>query len=252
MCFDLDSHPPIPPIAGAAVDGKRITLHSADGTDFAAFAAQPAEASGAGMLILPDVRGLFTFYEELALRFAEAGIDAVAIDYFGRTAAGDDRGPSFEFMPHVGRTTYGGLRADMDAAARHLRAGGDRPLYAIGFCFGGRLALLTATLPELAVAGAVGFYGWPVSPSRNGTPAPADVADQNRAPVLALFGGADEGIPAESVGAYEAALTAAGAPHEIVTYPDAPHSFFDRKQVDFADASADAWRRVLDFVPAGG
>lgn len=254
MCFDHDSRPPIPPIADAAVDAERVHLTAADGNRFLAFAARAPRTIGGtppsrgAMLILPDVRGLHRYYEELALRFAEAGVDALAIDYFGRTASNDDRGPSFEFRPHVGRTTYVGLRADIDAAARHLRAGGDRPLYAIGFCFGGRLALLTATLPELAVAGAVGFYGWPVGPSSNGTPAPADVADQNRAPVLAFFGGADEGIPAEVVAAYDAALAAAGAPHEIVTYPGAPHSFFDRKQADFAEASADAWRRVLTFV----
>src|SRR5512141_1455672 len=96
MCFDLDSHPPLPPTAGAAVDGKRITLHAADGANFAAFAAQPAQPGGAGMLILPDVRGLFTFYEELALRFAETGVAALAIDYFGRTAGPAKRPEGFD------------------------------------------------------------------------------------------------------------------------------------------------------------
>ena len=66
--------------------------------------------------------------------------------------------------------------------------------------------------------------------------------------MLALMGGADRGITQDDVAAFEAALTDAGVEHEIVTYPGAPHSFFDRKQEEFADASADAWRRVLGFI----
>ena len=62
------------------------------------------------------------------------------------------------------------------------------------------------------------------------------------------MGGADQGIPAEDVEAFEQALSAAGAEHELVTYPGAPHSFFDRKQNELADASADAWDRVLAFI----
>lgn len=236
-------------MAGGAVDGTRLHLTSADGARFVAFAANASPTpTKAAMIVLPDVRGLHRYYEELAMRFAEAGIDALAIDYFGRTAPSDTRGADFEHMPHVGRTTWAGLQADIGAAAAHLRAKEPRRLFTVGFCFGGRIALLTATLPELDVAGAIGFYGWPTGRSRNDTPAPADVAGHNLAPVLGIFGGADEGITPDLVATYEAALAAAGAAHEIVTYPGAPHSFFDRRQTDFADASTDAWRRILDFV----
>ena len=86
MCFDHDSRPPIPPIAGGALDSRELTLTSADGTRLSAFEARAAEPSGAAIVILPDVRGLHAYYVELALRFAENGIDAVAIDWFGRTA----------------------------------------------------------------------------------------------------------------------------------------------------------------------
>jgi carboxymethylenebutenolidase len=68
------------------------------------------------------------------------------------------------------------------------------------------------------------------------------------APILGLMGGADAGIPAEDVDEFEAALTDAGVEHEVVTYPGAPHSFFDRRYEDFADASEDAWNRVLAFI----
>src|SRR4029079_16900490 len=96
MCFDTDSHPPIAPIAGAAVDGATVTLTAADGNRFLAYRARAAEHGPARMLVLPDIRGLFPFYEELALRFAEAGIDALAIGYFGRTAGTAERGADFE------------------------------------------------------------------------------------------------------------------------------------------------------------
>jgi carboxymethylenebutenolidase len=68
------------------------------------------------------------------------------------------------------------------------------------------------------------------------------------APILALQGGADQNITAEDNEAFEQALTDAGVEHELVVYEGAPHSFFDRKQEDFAAASDDAWQRTLDFL----
>ncbi len=89
MCHEFNALPAVTPISGAAVDSEDLVLESADGTKFAAFLARASDASGAGVVVLPDVRGLFRFYEELALRFAVEGINSVAIDYFGRTAGVD-------------------------------------------------------------------------------------------------------------------------------------------------------------------
>ena len=258
MCFDLDSRPPIAPIAGGALDSARLVLTADDGNRFAAFRARAAEPSGAEILILPDVRGLHPYYEELALRFAEHGIDAIAIDYFGRTAGAEPREDDFDFMPHVGQTSWDDLRADIRAAAAHLRsaeggvgrsaeAGAGRSVFTIGFCFGGRLAFLTATM-GLGIAGAIGFYGWPTGPSRNGTPAPSDLASTMTGGILAIFGGADQGISASIVDEFETALAAADVDHRVVTYPGAPHSFFDRKATDFAEASTAAWDETRAFV----
>src|SRR5258708_3711629 len=146
MCFDSDSLPPIPVISGAAVSHDDLVLEAADGNRFAAFSASPEVPGAVGVVILPDVRGLYRFYEELALRFAERGYPAIAFDYFGRTAGVEKRGDDFEYMPHVQETTPEGVQAD------------------------------------------------------------------------------------------------------VVVYDGAPHSFFDRKQEQFADASDDAWNRVLAFV----
>ena len=71
-----------------------------------------------------------------------------------------------------------------------------------------------------------------------------------RGPLLGLYGGADEGIPPEHIEAFEQGLAKAGVDHEIVIYPGAPHSFFDRRFEEHADACGDAWRRAR--VPAAG
>jgi carboxymethylenebutenolidase len=115
----------------------------------------------------------------------------------------------------------------------------------VGFCFGGRNSWLAAAGGH-GLAGAIGFYGGPGE--RNGQPGPTQLASRIEAPILALQAGDDANITPELNAAFDAALTAAGVEHEIVTYDGAPHSFFDRKQDEFADASADAWERVLAFV----
>jgi carboxymethylenebutenolidase len=250
MCFDLDSRPPILPIAGGALDQADVTLESADGNRFRAFRARAATPIGAGMLVLPDVRGLHPYYEELALRLAENGIDAIAIDYFGRTAGLGPRGDGFEHMPHVAQVTFAGLRADVGAAAESLRLhdeGRVRSLFAVGFCFGGRIAFLTSTL-GLGLAGSIGFYGVPVGPGRIDIPAPVDVTGRMANPILGLFGGSDAAIPPEAIVAFDAALNTSGVEHRFVTYDGAPHSFFDKKAAEFASASSQAWEETLTFV----
>jgi carboxymethylenebutenolidase len=252
MCFDHDSRPPIRPIAGGALDSRDLTLTAAEGNRLSAFEAKAAEPTGAAIVILPDVRGLHAYYVELAMRFAENGVDAVAIDWFGRTAGLGRRVEGFDYMPHVNETTWAGISADIAAGAAHARTlGPDRAgsLFTLGFCFGGRMSFLSATL-GLGLAGAIGFYGPPVGPGRGGSPAPADMADSIESPILGLFGGADAGIPPNAIRAFESALERADVAHRLITYPDAPHSFFDRKAADYATASEEAWGEVLGFVRA--
>jgi len=246
MCFDTDSSPPIPVIRGAAVSHEDLVLEAADGNRFAAFAAAPEEPAELGVVILPDVRGLYRFYEELALRFAERGVAAVAFDYFGRTAGTEKRGDDFEYMPHVDQTTPAGLQADVGAAVAYLHGRGCTKIFTVGFCFGGRNSWLAAA-EDHGLAGAVGFYGRP-GEGRDGTPGPTQRASELKAPILALQAGADQNITAEDNAAFEAALRAAGVEYEVVTYDGAPHSFFDRKQEEFAAASEDAWAKVLAFI----
>src|SRR5499427_98477 len=119
MCVDNDSRPPITPIAGGSAGSRDLRLASADGTRFMAYEARAKTPTGAGMIVIPDVRGLHPYYKELADRFAEIGVDAVAIDFFSRTAPSDDRGESFDFMAHVPLTKPDLLQADVAAAVAY-------------------------------------------------------------------------------------------------------------------------------------
>ena len=246
MCFELDSSPPVPAISGAAVSHDDLVLEARDGNRFAAFLATPDEPSEKGIVILPDVRGLYRFYEELALRFAERGYTALALDYFGRTAGGEKRDDEFEYRPHVDAVSPDQIQADVGAAVEHLRSVGVKSVFAVGFCMGGRQSWLAAAAGH-GLAGAVGFYGRP-GEAADGSAGPEQVASKIEAPVLALQAGADAHITAEDNEAFERALSDAGVEHELVVYEGAPHSFFDRKQEEFAGASEDAWKRTLEFI----
>jgi carboxymethylenebutenolidase len=228
------------------VSHEDLILEAADGNTFAAFAAAPEEPGEVGVVLLPDVRGLYRFYEELALRFAERGIATVAFDYFGRTAGAAKRDDDFDYMEHVERTTPEGVQADVGAAVQYLRSNGVRTIFTVGFCFGGRNSWLAAAGGH-GLAGAIGFYGRP-GEGRDGTPGPTQRASELDSPILALQAGADQNITAEDNAAFDEALSAAGVEHEVVSYDGAPHSFFDRSQEQFAAASADAWTRVLAFI----
>jgi carboxymethylenebutenolidase len=246
MCFELDSVPPIPVVAGAAVSHDDLVLEASDGNRLAAFLATPEKSANVGVVILPDVRGLYSFYEELALRFAERGYSAIAIDFFGRTAGVEKRGEDFEYMPHVEQVTPEDVQADSRAAVERLREAGCTSIFTVGFCFGGRHSWLAAAGGHW-LAGAVGFYGRP-GEGRDGAPGPSQRAAEIAAPILALQAGADAHISAADNAEFDRALTEAGVEHEVVSYDGAPHSFFDRKQADFAEASHDAWARVLAFI----
>jgi carboxymethylenebutenolidase len=230
-----------------------LELTSADGTAFSAALAESADPSGGpGILILPDVRGLYRFYLELAERFAQAGHHAIAIDYFGRTAGTGERDGEWDFWPHVQETRIPQVQADADAARAALaQRTGTTSFVSVGFCYGGMQSFMAAMSQELLLDGAVGFYGV-LRGGRFGFPSVLDHVGETRCPVLGLFGGADEAIPTSDIDTYDRLLTEAGVEHEVVVYPGAPHSFFDRSFAEHEGACADAWRRVLGFVEKVG
>jgi carboxymethylenebutenolidase len=216
-------------------------LTSSDGTKLAAYFARAAKPTGAGMVVMPDVRGLHQFYKELAQRFAEAGIDAVAIDYFGRTAEMDERDESFDYKPHVEQTTQENIANDVSAAIAYLESpegGAVKSVFTVGFCFGGSSSWNQAAL-QPHVSGAIGFYGRPERTE--------PFISKMKAPLLMLIAGADF-TPQEAFQVFDKELTAGSVSHEMHTYEGAPHSFFDRSFEQWKDACDDAWRRMLAFV----
>ncbi len=233
------------PIAGGA-GAEVLEVESADGTPFSAALAESPDAHG-GIVILPDVRGLYPFYIELAERFAQAGVHAIAIDYFGRTAGLGPRDEDFEYMPHVQQLKVPQVQADLLAAAGTLRERtGTGSVATVGFCLGGLESFL-AGADVAGLSAVIGFYGL-LDGARLGIPGPLQRAADIRCPVLGLFGGDDQAIPVEQVEQFDERLTAAGIEHEIHVYPGAPHSFFDRRFEEHADAAQDAWRRMLGFL----
>src|SRR5205807_8580810 len=161
MCYSDEARPPLPPISGAAADQGELTLTAADGNKLAAYFARAEKPTGAGMVVLPDVRGLHEFYKDLARRFAEAGFEAIAIDYFGRTASTEDRSEAFDWMTHVKQLTPEGTASDVRAAVEHLRSeagGNSEAIFTVGFCMGGR-ASWRQSAEGHGLAGAIGFYG---------------------------------------------------------------------------------------------
>lgn len=245
MCYESDAVPPFYGSPITTVTSGRLVLTSADGANFAAFLSRPGRASGPAVLVLPDNRGLSGFYERLTERLAEQGHTALAVDYFGRTAGTGPRPDDFPFMEHLGKAHKDGLFADIAAGAAHLRAEGCADIVSLGFCFGGRLAFMTAK-PAFGLAGVIGLYGYP--DVLFGNPGPTQMAGELRGPILGLFGGADEGISPEVVSAFGEALEGSGVAHEFVTYPGAPHSFFELGRPELAEACADAWSRIAGFL----
>jgi carboxymethylenebutenolidase len=251
MCYPFDAQPPEAPGQKQEISERDVVLESKDGTKFQAFYAAPAQGDGTGIVVLPDIRGLFNFYEEFARGFARQGINAIAIDYFGRTAGVSKRDADFEWAPHVAATKAPQISDDTGAAVAYLRSpegGSCSSIFTVGFCFGGANSWLQAANGH-GLAGVIGFYGRP-GPGRDGAPGPLARAAEMTCPVLMLMGGADQGIPVEQAEELKAALDAAGVPNELKVYEGAPHSFFDRTYQEHADASADAWQRVLSFIAA--
>ncbi len=241
MCYANDARPPLPPIIGGSTDDTDLVLTASDGNRFGAYLARAAKASGAGVVVMPDVRGLHPFYKALARQFAESGIDTLALDYFGRTAGIAERPEEFEFRTHVRQTTPAGIAADVAAAIAHLRSpagGAVRSVFTVGFCFGGAQSWRQSAA-QRGLAGAIGFYGVPERVR--------DVIPQMQGPLLLLLAGADH-TPQEEFQKFDRELTEAKVAHRMVVYEGAPHSFFDRTFEQHQAACDDAWRQMLSFI----
>src|SRR6202011_1327929 len=150
-------------ILGGSTDEGDLVLTATDGNRFRAYAARAAAPTGAGVVVIPDPRGVHPFYKDLVGRFAQAGVDAVVVDYIDRSAGMSERPENFDLRAAIGKTTPDGIAADVAAGIAYLRSpagGAVQSVFTVGFCFGGAQSWRqSAAQPGLS--GAIGFYGQP-------------------------------------------------------------------------------------------
>lgn len=224
-----------------------------------AYRAAPAGRTGAPLvLVVSEIFGVHEHIADVARRFAKAGFFAVAPELFVRQGDAGSYGEIAKLIAEViSKVPDAQVMADLDATVAWARAqGAGSALGVTGFCWGGRITWLYAAHNPQVKAG-VAWYGRLVGQASALTPThPVDATGRLQAPVLGLYGGADTGIPLDTVEKMKAAL-AAGSPaarrSELVVYPDAPHAFHaDYRPSYRKEAAQDAWQRALAWFKANG
>jgi carboxymethylenebutenolidase len=222
-----------------------------DGTTMRAWMARPKEEGPhPGLLVFQEAFGVNAHIRDIAGRFAREGFVAVAPELFHRTGAGfEGRYDDFPTtVPHMKALTDASMAADLRAAHDWLRGsiGADIPIFAIGYCMGGRAAFLAAlTLP---LAGAVSYYGGGIAPNAT-SPGLLGRASGLQAPLLFFWGGRDKHIPPEQVRAVSDALREAGKNFVNVEISNADHGFFCDARASYSPAAALlAWPLTVAFL----
>jgi carboxymethylenebutenolidase len=218
--------------------GERVHF-KANGHDTEGYLARPQSGGGPGVIVLQEWWGLVPHIEDIANRFAAEGFVALAPDlYHGEKATGPDQAGKLMMAMNIERTEKD-LAGAIDYLQQQQGVGGTG-VGTVGFCMGGALSLFAASKnPE--VTACVVFYG--------GHPHVTPDLEALRAPVLGLWAGKDGFVTPDVVADLDRRLSALGKRHDFHTYPDAPHAFFNdtRPEVYDASASADAWRRTIEF-----
>jgi carboxymethylenebutenolidase len=220
-----------------------------EGGEMPGYFARPKGAANAPVIIVAmEVFGLHEYIKDVTRRLGKLGAFAVAPDYYFRAGTDLTKIADFkELMPIVNAKPDSELLSDLDATvAWAKRQGGDTSrLGMIGFCRGGRSVWVYAAHSDALKAGAA-FYGSLVDPKNPVWPAsPIQLVPKMKAPVLGLYGEADQGIPVAQVEEMKAALKAAGKTAEFKIYPGAPHGFHaDFRPSYRKEAAEDAWRQM--------
>jgi carboxymethylenebutenolidase len=226
----------------------------ADG-EMPVYYARPANAQNPPVILVAmEIFGLHEHIKDVTRRLAKLGALAVAPDYYFRT--GEDLTKITEvpkLMPLVNKKPDAELFSDLDAAVAWAKAqGGDTSrLGIIGFCRGGRTVWEYAAHNGGLKAG-VAFYGSLVDPDTQKSiwpKSPTERAPEMKAPVLGLYGEADQGIPLSQVDAMKSALQGAGKTFEIKVYPGAPHGFHADYRASYRkEAAEDAWKEMTSWL----
>ena len=224
-----------------------VKIPTKDGS-MPAYRAMPAGKTGlATVLVVQEVFGVHEHIKDVVRRLAKQGYLAVAPELYARQGDPGKYTDSGALMKEiVSKVADAQVMADLDATAAWAakNAGGGK-LGITGFCWGGRIVLMYAA-HNPNVAAAVAWYGPTARSYFAGDKTPLDVAAQMKAPVLGLYGGADGGIPNDTVKKFGAALKAAGNTRsEMVIFPNMPHAFYaDYRPSYRKQAAEDGWKRL--------
>lgn len=234
-----------------------VKVPTRDG-DMVAYRAMPATGTNFPVvLVIQEIFGVHEHIKDVCRRFAKLGYFAIAGELYARQG---DVSKMTEIPKIIGEVVNkvpdAQVMADLDACVAYAKMSGKAnvdKLAVTGFCWGGRITWLYAAHNQAVKAGGA-WYGRLVGPTNPMNPAnPIDVVDRINAPVLGLYGGADSGIPNESVDQMRAALKKAGKKSEIISYPDTPHAFNADYRPSYRKAAADdAWAKLTAWFKANG
>jgi carboxymethylenebutenolidase len=220
-----------------------------------AYRAMPAQGSGFPVvLVVQEIFGVHEHIKDVCRRLAKAGYLAVAPELYARQGDVSTMTDIQEILKTVvSKVPDAQVLEDLDAAAAWAakNSGSAEKLAITGFCWGGRIVWLYAAHNPKLKAGVAWYGRVEGSPDPLHPKHPAELAANIKAPVLGLYGGADQGIPLEGLEKFRAALKAAGNKSEIVIYPDAPHAFHADYRPSYREGPAkDGWKRLLEWFKA--
>jgi carboxymethylenebutenolidase len=239
----------------AGLTAGEVKIPVKDG-EVPAYRAMPAGGKGLPtVLVVQEIFGVHEHIKDVCRRLAKAGYLAVAPELYARQGDVSKLADIDQIRPIVAKVSDAQVMSDLDAAAAWAaKNGGDAAKLAItGFCWGGRITWMYSAHNPKVKAG-VAWYGRVVGqPSEMSPKNPIDVVKDLHAPVLGLYGGADAGIPNDTVDKMREALKAAGGKSEIHTYPDMPHGFHADYRPSYRKAAAeDGWKRLLAWFKQHG
>jgi carboxymethylenebutenolidase len=248
------------PVLGQAIKTSMDGLEGGD-TKVGDIPAYYAVKKGSGkrpvVIVIPEIWGLHEYQKDICRRLANAGYFGVSLDPFFRIGDLSKVTDIKQVIAGANKLTDEQAFADLDAlvawAEKHKRANTGK-LGLTGMCRGGRMVWMY-TAHQKKIKAAVAWYGslMPIPPAM--PQGPLDVTDKIHAPVLGLYGGADQGIPQEHVERLRAGLLAFGKDRQspIHVYPDMPHAFHaDYRPTYRKEAADDGWKRMLAWFKKNG
>lgn len=240
----------------AGLEAGEVKIKTADG-EIPAYRAMPATGTGfATILVVQEIFGVHEHIKDVCRRLAKMGYFAVAPEMYARQGDVSKLKSIDEIRPIVAKVPDKQVMADLDATVAFAKASGKADVSKLaitGFCWGGRVTWLYAAHNPGLKAG-IAWYGRLVGDASEMTPKhPVDLAADLKAPVLGLYGGADAGIPVDTVDKMKAACAAAKKACDFTVYPDMPHAFHADYRASYREAAAkDGWAKLTAFLKAQG